>query len=148
MEFAVRAIVLGLLSSLYLAACSEAPRPADTDAVLEAFGAPYTQANLSHGAELWASCQACHSLKADEAHRVGPNLHGLFGRHAGAAEGFRYSEALDSAGFVWTPDQLDAWLSNPRGFLPGNRMTFSGLRQAEDRRDLIAYLAVETAPEA
>jgi len=143
----VRAMVLGLFSSLCLAGCADVEMSADASAVLDAFGDPYTQANLSHGAELWASCQACHSLGEDDAHRVGPNLHGLFGREVGMAEGFRYSAALQQADFIWSPEQLDAWLSDPRSFLPGNRMTFSGLRQAEDRRDLIAYLAVETAPE-
>ncbi len=71
---------------------------------------------------------------------MGPNLHGVFGRAAGAVEGFDYSPGLRSSGLVWTPRALDAWLADPASFVAGTKMTFTGYRSAEDRRDLIAYL--------
>lgn len=118
---------------------------ADAQAVLAGFGAPYTEADLSNGERLWRRCQSCHTLEEGARHLVGPNLHGLFGRTVGGADGFRYSGALQEADFEWSPEQLDQWLADPRGFLPGNRMSFSGLRSEDDRTDLIAWLAVETA---
>ncbi|MEQ8405624.1 MAG: cytochrome c family protein [Oceanicaulis sp.] len=117
----------------------------DAQAILAGFGAPYTGADLSNGERLWRRCQSCHTLPEGARHMVGPNLHGLFEREVGGAEGFRYSSALQQADFEWSPEQLDQWLADPRGFLPGNRMSFSGLRNEEDRTDLIAWLAVETA---
>ncbi|HRE45793.1 MAG TPA: cytochrome c family protein, partial [Terricaulis sp.] len=78
---------------------------------------------------------------------VGPNLHGVFTREIGALEGFSYSPAVQAANFIWTPEQLDHWLENPRSFLPGNRMAFAGIRDETKRRDLIAYLLVTTAGE-
>ena len=59
-------------------------------------------------------------------------------------EGYRYSEALQTAGFAWDAERLDAWLANPRTYLPGNRMTFAGLADPKKRLDLIAYLKVES----
>ena len=78
-------------------------------------------------------------------HRVGPNLHAVFGREIGTAEGFTYSQAVQDANFVWDADHLDHWLQNPQTFLPGNRMAFAGVRDETQRRDLIAYLMVEAA---
>ena len=81
---------------------------------------------------------------------VGPNLHGLFGRQVATAEGFDYSPALKAETFIWTPEQLDHWLANPGTFVPGNRMSFSGVRKPEDRNAVIAYLMTKTgyvAPE-
>lgn len=75
---------------------------------------------------------------------VGPNLHAFFGTVAGTRPGFDYSEALGQADFVWTPRALDAWLAQPNRFLPGNRMSFIGVSDADDRADLIAWL-LETA---
>lgn len=75
---------------------------------------------------------------------IGPNLHGFFGMVAGTRPGFDYSEVLRQADFVWTPRALDAWLSQPSRFLPGNRMSFVGVSNAGDRADLIAWL-LETA---
>jgi len=114
-------------------------------ALLAELGAGLLDADLENGRRLYRRCSACHTLGEGEAHLVGPNLHGLFGRTAGAQEGFGYSAALGDAEFDWTPERLDEWLASPRTFLPGNRMSFAGLRHADDRRDVIAYIAVETS---
>lgn len=115
--------------------------------ILAGFGAPYSEADLENGQRVFRRCAACHTLEDGARHLVGPNLHGIFGREAGSAEGFRFSGALESADFEWTPQQLDEWLANPREFLPGNRMAFPGLRDEQDRTDVIAYIAVETHAE-
>jgi cytochrome c len=109
--------------------------------------APYNGANYEAGRRVFAQCRSCHVIDAQGAHRVGPNLHGVFGREVGTAEGFTYSAALQSADFTWTAEQLDHWLENPQTFLPGNRMAFAGLRDATERRDVIAYVMVEADAE-
>ena len=79
-------------------------------------------------------------------HRTGPSLAGVFGRKAGTAEGFhRYSDALSSADLVWREDTLNRFLADPQAFLPGNRMTFPGIADAQGRADVIAYLQTATA---
>jgi cytochrome c len=121
-------------------------RSESAEAALAALGEPYISANLANGERLWRRCQSCHTVNEGARHLVGPNLHGMFGQPAGGAEGFRYSAALEGADFTWTPQALDEWLANPRTFLPGNRMSFAGLRHESDRNDLIAWLAAATAP--
>lgn len=97
--------------------------------------------DATKGKRLFNRCKACHNLTASERSKLGPNLDNLFGRQAGSSEGFtRYSKALSEAGFVWTEEKLDAWLTSPKTFLPGNKMTFAGLRKEQDRKDLMAYL--------
>ena len=100
----------------------------------------FAAADLKRGQLLSLACAACHSFGAGEKAIVGPNLHGVFGRPAGAVEGFDYSPGLKSSGLVWTPRALDAWLADPASFVAGTKMTFTGYRSPEDRRDLIAYL--------
>jgi cytochrome c len=112
---------------------------------LSALPAPYDTANWDAGRRQFRRCGSCHTVTADGGNRVGPNLHGVFGRQVATANNFDYSTAMENADFVWTPDQLDAWLANPREFLPGNRMSFVGLRNEADRINVIAYLLVETA---
>lgn len=107
--------------------------------------APYADADLMNGARQGQVCRACHVLAAGGGNMLGPSLYGMFGTRAGSREDFDYSEALRTAGFVWTPRALDAWLVQPGRFLPGNRMVFAGVSGEANRRDLIAYLLQETA---
>ena len=106
--------------------------------------APYAGADLDNGAGQARICKACHSLQKGGANMICPALFGMFGQAAGKHAGFSYSPALKEANFVWTPRALDAWLSQPAQFLPGNRMTFAGVFKQSDRDDLIAYLLIET----
>jgi cytochrome c len=153
------ALPLLIASGLLLAACGDdGPAPAthggapqstasaeEARAILSGFGEPYLSADLERGRQLFRRCAACHTISEGGRHRVGPNLHGMFGQEVGTAEGFAYSPALQAADFAWSTEALDDWLANPRTYLPGNRMSFAGLRSEEDRDALIAFLAVETA---
>jgi cytochrome c len=92
------------------------------------------------GKVLFEQCAACHSLENGK-NEVGPTLHGLFGRRSGS-EDFTYSPAMRRANIIWTPEVLDAYLSDPQaGVFRGNRMPFSGMPDSQARRDLITYLA-------
>lgn len=94
------------------------------------------------GAQVFRSCAACHSLEPGQ-HRTGPSLAGILGRHAGTVEGFtRYSSALEQADVTWTEETLDRWVADPQSVVPGNSMTFPGIRDEQARADLIAYLKV------
>ena len=90
------------------------------------------------GEQLYARCIACHSLAAD---RVGPHHCGLLGRRAGSVAGFAYSEAMKNARLVWDERTLDRFLASPTQVVPGTAMTYDGVPAAQDRADLIAYLA-------
>jgi cytochrome c len=98
------------------------------------------EGDAQEGAKAFRACAACHSLTPGR-HMTGPSLAGLWDRKAGTAAGFtRYSDALKSAGVTWNGESLDPWLADPSAFIPGNRMTFPGIRDAKARADLIAYL--------
>jgi cytochrome c len=133
-----------------LAACDgsqpEAPAaPAAPRPTLAELPAPYNAADLENGKSQFAKCKACHSLITAEGNRIGPNLHGVFDRDTASAPKFRYSPALkDFAEPRWTPELIDHWLANPKTFLPGNGMFFDGIAREDDRRDIIAFLLIET----
>ena len=127
----MRPISLLLLLAAILAS---APARADGDA--------------GEGAKIFRACAACHSLVPGR-HMTGPSLAGVWGRKAGTAEGFaRYSDALKSSGVTWDAHSLDAWIANPRAFIPNNRMTFPGISDARARADLIAYLQAASSGQA
>ena len=92
------------------------------------------------GAQVFRQCMACHSVAAGE-HMTGPSLAHIWNRKAGSVEGFlRYSDPLKRADVVWNEATLDKWLANPEKFIPGNTMTFPGLKESQARQDVIAYL--------
>lgn len=129
------------------AAAPATTETADRQEEIAELAAPYNQANYEAGRRVFAQCRACHVIEAGAPNRVGPNLHGVFGREIGTAPGFTYSQPVQDANFVWDAEHLDHWLQNPQTFLPGNRMAFAGVRDETQRRDLIAYLMVEAEPE-
>lgn len=156
-------VIVAVAAVALLAACSQntetdagsgpaadapAPRPELTDeqraVILASLPAPYADGDLENGRRVFARCRSCHTLTEGGNDMTGPNLWGVFGRRAGSREGFRYSEAVQNAGFDWDAERLNGWLTAPRDFLPGNRMAFAGVPDETDRRDLIAYLKVET----
>ncbi|QFT64341.1 cytochrome c family protein [Roseivivax sp. THAF30] len=92
------------------------------------------------GSQTWNQCRACH-VADQEQNRVGPHLVNSIGRDIASVEGYNYSSALqDLQGEQWTPEAMDAWLANPRDYAPGTKMSYPGLRDEADRRDLLAYL--------
>ncbi len=107
--------------------------------------ARFADADFERGELLSYACIVCHTMGPGEAHMIGPNLYGIFGRPAASAPDFQYSDALQEAGIVWTPAELDEWLARPDDFVPGNLMVFAGIYSLSDRTDLLAYLLRETA---
>ncbi|KAG9522044.1 hypothetical protein KCU71_g1208, partial [Aureobasidium melanogenum] len=98
------------------------------------------------GANLFKTrCAQCHNLKEGEGNKIGPNLHGLFGRKTGEVEGFAYSDANKQKGITWQEDTLFEYLENPKKYIPGTKMAFGGLKKGKDRNDLITFLKEETA---
>lgn len=95
------------------------------------------------GQRVFNKCRACHVVDADT-NRVGPYLHGVFGRPAGTAEGFNYSPALKDSGIVWDEGTIGEYVADPRNYIPGNRMAFPGLRSEQEITDLLAYLKEAT----
>ncbi len=96
------------------------------------------------GKTLFLQCRACHSLGEGGPNRVGPNLFGIFGSKAGIVPGFSYSDVMANSDLVWTTEAMDEWLKQPSKFMPGNRMIFFGIPEAQDRADLMTYLRQET----
>lgn len=130
------------------AASSEPAAPAPTDEekqkILASLPAPYNAADLANGEAKFGLCRSCHTITPGGANMTGPNLHGVFGRKAGEVEGYKYSEAVEDSHIVWDANHLDQWLAKPQTYLPGTKMSFAGLKDETDRRDLIAFLMVET----
>jgi cytochrome c len=95
------------------------------------------------GKKVFAKCMACHTTEAGK-NKVGPSLHGVFGRKSGSLEGFTYSDAMKNAGITWSEAELDKYLTNPKKDVPGNKMAFPGLPKPDDRANVIAYLKQAT----
>jgi cytochrome c2 len=106
-------------------------------------GSALADGDAAAGEKVFKKCKTCHQVGPDAKNRVGPELNAIVGRTAGAAEGFKYSSAMmakNGEGFVWTEENIDAYLADPKGFVPGNKMTFGGLKKEDDRENVIAYL--------
>ncbi|CAO2651264.1 Nn.00g095610.m01.CDS01 [Neocucurbitaria sp. VM-36] len=97
------------------------------------------------GANLFKTrCAQCHTLKEGEGNKIGPMLHGLFGRKTGQVDGYSYTDANKQKGITWDENTLFEYLENPKKYIPGTKMAFGGLKKPKDRNDLITFLKEET----
>ncbi|KTT68570.1 c-type cytochrome, partial [Sphingomonas endophytica] len=98
-------------------------------------------ADPAKGAEVFKKCAACHTINQGGANGIGPNLYHTLGEPIGQGKGgFAFSDALKGVGGTWDFDKMNAWLTSPRKFANGTKMTFAGLGNPQDRANLIAYL--------
>ena len=106
-------------------------------------GASVEAADLKKGKKVFNKCKACHALEAGKK-KVGPSLHGVFGRTPGSVDGFKYSKAMADSGIVWDETTIAEYLRQPRKYIPGNKMAFAGLKKQADIDNLMAYLKENT----
>ncbi|MEZ5886116.1 MAG: cytochrome c family protein [Paracoccaceae bacterium] len=102
------------------------------------FATVFAAADAAAGEKTFGKCKACH--KVDGTNGTGPHLDGVVGRAVASVDGFSYSDALKGLGGTWEPDHLNEFLTSPKGYAPGTKMSFAGLPKIEDRANVIAYL--------
>lgn len=154
------ALAAALVVTAILAACGKpaepeaagpstppAPAPSDAEAqaMLASLPAPYNTGDLANGKTQFGRCRSCHTVGEGQANGVGPNLYGVFNRPMASHPGYNYSDALKQGGeHGWDGGHMDRWIEDPKGSHPGTKMAFAGLKDAEDRKDLIAWLMTQT----
>ena len=98
------------------------------------------KADAAHGQAIFNKCMACHNADKGGANQLGPNLYGVMGDPIGEGKGYAFSDALKKKDGTWNWDNLNHWLTSPKAFAPGTKMTFAGLSNPQDRADVIAFL--------
>ena len=131
----------------YDIAVQQQPAPGEPTAPVvadEPIAKRLASADTTRGEQSAKKCAACHTFAKGEPNRVGPNLWGIIGRAKASALGFNYSAAMKGQKSNWTLEDLDAYLKNPRGMVPGTNMTFAGIARASERADLITWLNAQS----
>ncbi|MDM7929934.1 c-type cytochrome [Blastomonas fulva] len=101
-------------------------------------------ADVAKGEKVFAKCSSCHSINSGGANGIGPNLYGVMGKPHASVAGFAYSDALKSKSGPWTFEEMNKWLTSPKAYADGTKMSFAGLGKAEDRANLMAWMNTQT----
>lgn len=97
-------------------------------------------ADIAKGEQVYAKCRSCHTIDNGGANGLGPNLYAVMGKPHGVHPGFAFSDAVKSIPGTWTFESMNEWLTNPKKYAPGTKMTFAGISSAEDRAALMLYI--------
>lgn len=141
-----RAVYLGYLHHMPKEVPGQNPTgsvgPTEAAAVEELpdFATAIPAASAADGQRVAQRCEQCHDWAKNGPNKIGPNLYGIIGRRRGSHEGFAYSTAMSGKGGTWTYEDLFRYLKSPARFIPGNKMPFGGLPNAQDRLNLLAYM--------
>jgi cytochrome c len=127
------------VAQAYTVETGEAPAADAAADAGPAFADVFAAADPAAGEKVFGKCKACH--KVDGSNGTGPHLNGVIGRARGGVEGFGYSDGMKSVSDAWTPETMEAFLTNPKAYVAGTKMGFAGLAKVEDRANVIAYLA-------
>ena len=106
-------------------------------------GSALAEGDAAAGEKVFKKCKACHQVGDGAKNRIGPMLNGIVGKEIASVDGFKYSKAFKAKkdeGLVWTEEELDAFLTKPKKYLKGTKMSFAGLKKEDDRANVIAYL--------
>jgi cytochrome c len=142
--------VFGVLGALALAGCGGGGGGALTNddpavkKLVAELGPDYAGADVVNGRTKFELCRACHTIVKDGPNMTGPNLYGVFGAKAGSKT-FNYSDALKASAITWDAASMDKWITSPRDDVAGTKMSFPGMPDPKDRRDVIAYVKVASS---
>lgn len=130
--------------ALLLSSCGSSENTA-SDAASSAGGGATAQAAVAlSGETIYNQCKACHTINKGGDAVIGPNLWGIMGSGIAVKSDFSYSKALSAKGGKWDAASMNAFIQSPQGFAPGNRMSFSGIKDADKRKALIEYMAKQS----
>ena len=104
----------------------------------------FASTSAADGAKVFKKCAACHSIAEGGANKIGPALWGVLGRKAGSISDYKYSKAMAAYGKNWSFEEMDGFLTKPKGWIKGTKMSFAGLKKAEDRAAVILYMNENT----
>ena len=104
----------------------------------------FASTNTAEGAKIFKKCAACHSITEGGANKIGPALWGVLGRPAGSVPGYKYSKAMAAHGKNWSFEEMNGFLIKPKDWIKGTKMSFAGLKKAEDRAAVILYMNENT----
>ena len=100
----------------------------------------FASVSASEGASVFKKCAACHTINQGGTNKIGPALWGVLGRKAGSVSGYKYSKAITAYGKVWTFDEMNGFLTKPKDWIKGTKMSFAGLKNEKERAAIILYM--------
>ena len=132
------------VANVTTAASTTASETNSDDADSENIMALFASVSVEDGSAQFKKCLSCHSIAKDGKNKIGPKLFGVFNRKAGSISDYKYSKAMAAHGKVWTFEEMNGFLTKPKDWIKGTKMTFVGLKSEKDRADIILYMNKNT----